>query len=400
MSGWLSAADRGTAMPGMLDGVRVVDLGTVITGPLAGQMLGDLGADVIKVEPPGGDPFRRTDGSDYGPTFLAYNRNKRSVILDLAQDHDRAALLALVETADVLLDNYRPGVLAKVGLAPDELRRRNPRLVQCSITGFGDTGPYRRRPAFDGIAQALSGIAGLMIDPDEPLAFGPTISDNVTGMYACYAILAALIERGRTGAGRRLEVNMIEASMAFIPDAYANAAASGRQPDRFSRVAVSQSFVFRCADGLALAIHLSTREKFWEGLVTAIGAPELAADARFDRHLDRVRNYVELQRELALRFAVRPRGQWSDILGATDVPFAPVLSLSDVLVDPQIEALRSATTLHHRERGAVPAIHCPILVDGARPISAMKAPPTPGEHNDDVLGRADFKFGKEGGQNT
>ncbi|WP_346358769.1 CoA transferase [Bosea sp. (in: a-proteobacteria)] len=387
MSGWLST-NREMAMPGMLDGVRVVDLGTVITGPLAGQMLGDLGADVIKVEPPGGDPFRRTDGSDYGPTFLAYNRNKRSIILDLAQDRDRAELLALVDTSDVLLDNYRPGVLAKVGLAPDELKLRNPRLVQCSITGFGDAGPYRRRPAFDGIAQALSGIASLMIDKEEPLSFGPTISDNVTGMYACHAILAALVERGRTGLGRRLEVNMLEASMAFIPDAYTNAAVSGRSPDRFSRVAVSQSFIFRCADREALAIHLSTREKFWQALVEAIGAPELAVDIRFAKHLDRVRNYPVVQCELASRFASRSRARWCEILGTTEVPFAPVLSLADALADPQVEALGTATMLNHLERGAVSSIHCPILVDGARPLVKMRAPPTPGEHNKEVVGRS------------
>lgn len=374
-------------MPGMLDGVRVIELGTVITGPLAGQMLGDLGADVIKVEPPEGDPFRRTHGDDYGPTFLAYNRNKRSVVLDLTDQTGREKLAAMVADADVLLDNFRPGVLDKLGLAPEALRARHPRLIQCSITGFGATGPYARRPAFDGIAQALGGIAGLMIDPDEPLAFGPTISDNVTGMYACYAILGALVERGRTGRGRRLEVNMLEASMAFIPDAYANHIQSGQRPHRFSRVAVSQSFALRCADGAALAIHLSTREKFWQALTGAIGAPELAADPRFASHLDRVRNYAELQRELSDRFAKRSREAWMEALGATDLPFAPILGLDDVLSDPQVRHLGSVGSLEHHVRGTFETVRCPVLVDGSRPTSADQAPPTLGEHSAEIIAR-------------
>lgn len=372
-------------MAGMLDGVRVIDLGTVITGPLACQMLGDLGADVIKVEPPAGDPFRRTHGDDYGATFLAFNRNKRSVMLDLDKARDRERLLGLVDGADVLLDNFRPGVLDKLGLAPATLSARNPRLVQCSITGFGETGPYRRRPAFDGIAQALGGIAGLMIDPDEPLAFGPTISDNVTGMYACYAMLGALVERTRTGRGRRLEVNMLEASMAFIPDAYSNYLRSGRSPDRLSRVSVSQSFAFRCGDGRALAIHLSTREKFWAALTEAIAAPELAADPRFATHLDRVRHYTEVQKELAARFATRPREAWTAILAEADVPFAPIHSIADALEDPQVLALGTKVRMHHPERGPIDAIHCPVLVDGERPLSVMRPPPTLGEHNESVL---------------
>src|ERR1700678_1137447 len=181
----------------MLEGVRVVELGTVITAPLTGMMLGDLGADVVKVERPEGDPFRRSHGNAYGPTFVAYNRNKRSIVLDLTTERDRQVLLELVDGGDVLLDNFRPMVLGKLGLAPEILRERNPRLIQCSITGFGSKGPYCERPAFDAVGLALSGVASLFVDPHEPEAFGPTISDNVTGMHACCAILAALVERGR-----------------------------------------------------------------------------------------------------------------------------------------------------------------------------------------------------------
>lgn len=189
----------------LLSGVRVLDLGSFITAPLAAMMLGDFGADVIKVERPEGDPFRRAGGTHYGATFLAFNRNKRSVVLDFSQKEDREALFKLVESADVLIDNYRSAALVKLGLAPDVIMARNARLIHCSITGFGAEGPYAERPAFDSVGQALSGIASMLIDPKDPRAFGPTISDNVTGMYAAYAVLGRFMSvRGPAwGAGSK-----------------------------------------------------------------------------------------------------------------------------------------------------------------------------------------------------
>jgi formyl-CoA transferase len=369
----------------MLGTVRVVELGTVITAPLAGMMLADFGADVIKVERPEGDPFRRARGGAYSPNFVAFNRNKRSVVLDLATEEGRASLMQLVARADVLLDNFRPGVLARLGLDPDRLRARFPRLIQCSITGFGVTGPYRDRPAFDAVAQARSGIAGMMVDPASPEAFGPTISDNVTGMYACSAILGALFERERTGTGRRLEVNMLEASMAFIVDAFANYTQSGIAAERYSRVAASQSFALRCADETLLAIHLSTQDKFWDALVRAMEAHDLATDPRFAGRLDRVRNYRALQRVLNERFLALPRAEWERRLEAADVPFAPINTIEDVLADPQVEALGTVYRTEHPTEGALIGIHCPVLVDGARPTDRLAPAPTLGEHTDAVL---------------
>jgi formyl-CoA transferase len=370
----------------MLEDIRVVELGTVITAPLAGMMLADLGADVIKVERPEGDPFRRSQGDAYGATFVAFNRNKRSIVLDLATEEGRADVLALIDSADVLLDNVRPPVLAKLGLAPEMLRARNPRLVHCSITGFGSAGPYRDRPAFDGVGQALSGIASLFVDPEDPRAFGCTISDNVTGMYACYAILGALVERARTGRGRRLEVNMLEASMAFIPDVFTNLTRLGVVSGPFTRVATSQSFAFRCGDGGLLAIHLSTREKFWQGLLTVLEAPELGADPRFTRHLDRVEHYHVLHEELARRFLGKERAVWLERLAAADVPAAPIWTVAEVLDDPQVQALGTVRTLHHPVEGEIRGIDSPILVDGRRPRERATAPPTLGEHTAEILG--------------
>ncbi len=368
----------------MLEGIRVIDLGAFITAPLAGMMLADLGADVIKVEPPEGDPFRRGHGGLYGATFVAYNRNKRSLALDLGTAKGQRRLARLVARADVLLDNFRPGVLQRLGLDPAALARDHPRLVHCSITGFGTLGPYRDRPAFDAVGQALSGIASLFVDPRDPHCFGPTITDNVTGMYACTGILGALVERDRTGRGRRIEVNMLEASMAFIHDAYTNYTCAGIEGDRFSRVTRSQSFAFRCGDGGLIAVQLSTREKFWTELLGALEAEDLAADERFQTHQRRVANFVALETALAQRFAARPRAAWLERLVATDVPFAPIHRLGEALHDPQVAALGTVLALDHHEAGRVVTIACPVRVDGARPRAHNFAPPLVGEHNAEI----------------
>jgi crotonobetainyl-CoA:carnitine CoA-transferase CaiB-like acyl-CoA transferase len=193
----------------VLRGVRVVELSTVITAPLTGLMLADLGADVLKVEPPQGDPFRSFRGGHYSPNFVAYNRGKRSMKLDLRTAAGRSILLELLAAADVLLENYRPGIMERLGLAQDVLTAANPRLIHCSITGFGESGPYSARPAYDNVAVALSGVLSLQLDPEHPQSSGPTIADNATGMYAAYGILGALYERERSGRGRRIDVNML-----------------------------------------------------------------------------------------------------------------------------------------------------------------------------------------------
>ena len=205
-------------MKQVLDGVLVIELGTMITAPLAGMMLADLGARVIKVEhPKGGDPFRAYRGDLYSPHFSAYNRNKESVQLDLQSEKGQDALHKLIARADVLLDNYRPGVLGRLRLDDDTLSKLNSGLVRCSITGFGTDGPYRDRPAYDSVGIALSGLASLLLDPADPNAAGPTIADNVTGMYACNGILGALVNKAKTGRGSRVETNMLEVLDRFYP---------------------------------------------------------------------------------------------------------------------------------------------------------------------------------------
>ena len=390
-------------MSSPLRGVRVIDLGTVITAPLAGMMLGDFGADVIKVERPEGDPFRGSHGGSYSPTFIAYNRNKRSVVLDLTVERDRNALLEMIDNADVLLDNFRPKVLEKLGLAPDKLRVRNPRLIQCSITGFGTSGPYRDRPAFDAVGLALSGLASLLVDPSAPESTGPTISDNVTGMQACCAILAALVERNATGKGSRIEVNMLEATMAFAPDAFTGVLRGGKKPDRLTRAANSQSFVFRCMDGETLAIHLSARDKFWLALIGAIDASELNSDPRFSSHVGRAQNYNVLRTELSLIFLGRSRADWLERLTRAEVPAAPLLNIEEALLDQQVQALGTIVEMRHPTEGEIRGIGCPVLIDGERPRAQMLAPPTLGEHTNETLAMGFGQFGSsniEAGQRS
>ena len=369
----------------VLDGIRVVELGTVITAPLCAMMLADLGADVVKVERPEGDPFRRAGAPSYSPNFTAYNRNKRSAVIDLAKPGGRTALDGLLATADVFIDNMRPAALDRLGLGWAGLHGRNPRLVHCSITGFGAQGPYRERPAFDGVAQALSGIAGLFTDPAEPASQGPTISDNVSGMYAAYGILGALMERTRTGVGRRLEVSMLDASMAFIQDGFATYLQRDAVPGRFSRVAASQSYSLLCGDGKLVAIHLSVLDKFWQQLCSVLGEPDLAEDARFAAYADRSRQYAVIQGVLAERMLRRPRAEWMQLFERVDVPFAPIYGLDDVVADPHVAATQTVGTFTHPVEGTKRVVHCPVLVDGARPYAQMRPAPLLGEHTDEIL---------------
>jgi crotonobetainyl-CoA:carnitine CoA-transferase CaiB-like acyl-CoA transferase len=369
----------------VLKGIRVVELGTMITAPLAGMMLADLGADVVKVErPDGGDPFRSFRGGLYSPHFIAFNRNKRSVALDLQTSAGKASLRALLAKADVLLDNYRSGVMDRLGLSAEFIATEYPRLIWCSITGFGADGPYAGRPAYDAVAGALSGLASVTLDPENPQASGPTIADNVTGMYAAYGILGALHERETTGRGRRIEVNMLEAAVSFVPDAFSNFTRMQIDNQPRTRVASSQSYAFRCADGKLLALHLSSPQKFWESLLDVIERPELKTDERFATRDARVRNYAILEKELARAIESKDRAYWMTKLDRADVPFAPVQTIPEVLDDPQIKHLGTFYQQTHPTEGLLTLMRRPISIDGSRDIPS-RPPPTLGEHTGEIL---------------
>jgi formyl-CoA transferase len=367
-----------------LAGVTVLELGTMITAPYAAMMLAELGATVIKIEnPEGGDPFRATASGRYGPNFVAYNHSKRSLTLDLKGERGRAIFRDLLQRADVLVENYRSGVMDKFGFDADTLRAINPRLVHCSITGFGTSGPYRNRPAYDAVASAFAGIYGLSVDPTDPRLVGVTISDNVTGMYAANGIVAALYERERTGRGRRIEVNMLESAIAFTPDAFAHYTQTNVCYGPQSRVASSQCFAFTCSDGKLLAIHLSLQVKFWDNFMQVIDDPAIAADRRFADRPGRVANYAALNAALAGIIATQTRAHWMARLEQFDVPFAPIHAIPDVLADPQVAELGTFTETQHASEGRVVTIRSPIRIDGRRGDNTP--PPTLGEHTQEIL---------------
>jgi crotonobetainyl-CoA:carnitine CoA-transferase CaiB-like acyl-CoA transferase len=369
--------DKNAASP--LTGVRIVELTAMITGPLAGTLLADLGAEVIKVEnPKDGDPFRSFRGGTYSPYFATYNRNKKGVTLNLKGSLGKEAFLKLIETADALIVNFRSGVMERLGLGVDKLREVNPRLIVCSITGFGESGPYADRPAYDAVGQALSGISSLLLGADAQIT-GPSIADNLTGMYASYGILGALFERERTGKARTIQLNMLESTMAFISDPFANFTMAGVKPDPLMRVRASQSYALRCQDGSLVAVHMSSPQKFWEGLLKALEREDLATDPRFAERAQRLENYEELAIELNRTSTTRPRAHWIARLVENDVPHAPVLTLPEVMDDVQVKHLK---TFARR----------PILYDGQREDQPLRPAPDLGEHSEGVfraLGYAD-----------
>jgi crotonobetainyl-CoA:carnitine CoA-transferase CaiB-like acyl-CoA transferase len=372
-------------MTKVLEGVRVVDLGTMITAPLAGMMLADLGAEVVKVEnPKGGDPFRSFRGGFYSPHFAAYNRGKRSIKLDLRTEAGCEVLRKLLAEADILLENYRAGVMDRLGFSRDTITAINSRLIHCSITGFGADGSYSARPAFDSVGLALSGISSLLLDPEHPQTSGPTIPDNATGMFACSGVLGALYEREKTGKGRYVEISMMEAAISFIPDPFANHTLLGIENTPLTRVASSHSFAFRCADGKLLAVHLSSQPKFWEGMLRAIEREDLLGDARFADREKRIAHFVELTDVLAETYRTKDRSSWMVRLEKEDVPFAPIHTIPEVIEDPQVKHLEIFRTLHHPELGDQLTIRRPLRIDGGRDGSD-RAAPTFGEHTQEVL---------------
>ncbi len=369
-----------------LKGLRVVELTTMITGSLAGVILADLGADVIKVEQPdGGDPFRSFKGGLYSPHFCSYNRNKRSIVLDLHSDSGTAAIQNLIARCDVLLDNFRPGVLDRLQLSEEQIRAIKPNIIHCSITGFGPTGPYASRPAYDSVAQALGGMSSLFVDPDDPLITGPTLADNITAYTAAQGILAAIFGRDRGRPVHRVEVNMIDATIAFMPDPFGQLHQLHVVTDRRMRGRDSQSFAFACSDGKLIAVHLSSREKFWNIFVEALGLHDLASDPRFsDRHV-RTDNYEDLREALNPRFRTRSRSEWLKFFADVDLPVAPIYDVSEVGNDPHVRHLGTFHTLKHPTQGLISAIRRPIWLNGSRNDQPMVAPPVLGEHTEEIL---------------
>jgi crotonobetainyl-CoA:carnitine CoA-transferase CaiB-like acyl-CoA transferase len=368
-----------------LKGVRVIEQGTFITGPVAGMLLGDLGADVIKVEQPvTGDPFRADKGGLYSARYQAYNRNKRSIALNTKTAVDLEIFDDLISSADVYIQNFRPGTAEKLGAGEDRLRKLNSKLIYCSISGFGATGPGSKRPSYDTVAQAASGFLHLMINPDKPRVVGPAIADAMTGFYAAYGVLGALHERNRTGVGRKVEVSMLEAMCHFNSESFAHYFSDGEVTGPYTRPRASQAHVMKCSDGKWIALHMSSPDKFWQSLVQAIERPALFEDPRFTDWHARIANQDDLIVVLREVFKQRPRDEWCRRLEERDVPYASVYDSSEALEDPQAKHLQIEVHAQHPTMGEFRTVRCPITYDGERSLSLI-APPTLDQHREEIL---------------
>jgi len=368
----------------VLKGLKVIEQGTFITGPAAGMLLGDLGADVIKVELPlTGDPFRAFKNGLYSPHYQTYNRNKRSITLDTKDAADREVLDALIADADVYIQNFRPGVAEKLGVGAERLQALNPKLIYVAISGFGATGPAAHRPAYDTVAQAASGFLNLLVNPENPRVVGPAIADSLTGFYAAYGVLGALYERSRTGIGRKVEVSMLEAMAHFNLDAFTHFFQVDEVMGPYSRPSVSQSYVLRCADDKWIALHMSSPEKFWQGLAVAIEQPDIFQDPRFATRDARIENQEALIALLGERFRTQTRDEWCRRLQREDVPNAPMYDTSEALEDPQAKHLQLMTSAEHPVMGLFRTVRSPVSFDGERALE-VRPPPMLGEHSDEI----------------
>lgn len=381
-------------MAGALAGIKIIEAASYVTGPFAAQLLADLGAEVIKVEEPKrGDPFRGWGERNYAATFCSLNRNKKSVTLDFRTDDGRDVLLKLLTGADVFIQNFRPGVLEKRSLGFDDIANVNPKLVYCSISGFGPKGPYRDMPGYDTIGQARSGLLSLLTDPGKPQGMGISFSDHLTGMYACYGVLGALMNRMLTGVGQHVETSLLRASVSFLAENAARYFETGHVPRRKHRTTTAGVFAFEDQDGLAFVLHMSSPDKFWHALFDVVGKPEWAHDPRFNNRKARVENYDALNEHLAPIFRKGKREDWLGRLIEKDVPAAPINTLDEVFEDPQVQTYGFPTEVEHPKMGKMKLIG--NAVDMSRtPPSIDRPPPMLGEHTEEVLASLGYDSGK------
>ncbi len=370
----------------ILKDVVVIECATFVTGPYATALLADLGARVIKIEsPPEGDPYRYfAPDPVFSFNFAHLNRNKESLVLDLKAPRGKEICLDLAMKADVFVENFRPGTAERLGIGWETLRSLNPRLVYCSISAFGQSGPYAGKPGFDTLGQAISGLLSLLSDPDEPKVMGMAVSDYVTGLSAAYGILGALLAREKSGAGCRIETSLLQATLSFIGETAAGYLRTGNVPTRMARVKNAHAFAFLCKDGRPLAIHCSVPEKFWLALLSAAGRMDIAADVRFRDRDARRQNYETLEQLLAPTFRNKTRDEWLKVLEARDVPAVALNNVAEVLDDPQVKHLALIEELEHPHAGKLQFVGGPVrFEDLGQERSA--APPMLGEQSDKIL---------------
>ena len=370
----------------ILKDMTVVECATFVTGPYATALLADLGARVIKIEsPPQGDPYRYfAPDPVFSFNFAHLNRNKESLVLDLKASKGKEICLDLVTKADVFVENFRPGTAERLGIGYQTLHGLNPKLVYCSISAFGQSGPYADKPGFDTLGQAMSGLLSLLGDPDEPKVMGMAVSDYVTGLSAAYGILGALLAREKSGAGCRVETSLLQATLSFIGETAAGFLRTGNVPNRIARVKNAHAFAFVCKDGRPLAIHCSVPEKFWLALLKAAGRMDIAAEERFKNREARRQNYEALEQSLAPTFRNKTRDEWLTVLHAGDVPAVALYNVAEVLDDPQVKHLALLEELEHPRAGKLQFVGGPVRFENLGQERSAP-PPMLGEQSDKVL---------------
>ena len=378
--------------PGALTGVRVLDLTQVMAGAYCSMLLADMGADVIKIErPAGGDDTRgMSRGSDVelSPAFNAMNRNKRGIAVDLKDPRGVEVIRRLARDADVLVENFRPGMLERLGLGHEALRAENPALVYCSISGFGATGPYAGRGGYDLVAQAMSGLMSMTGEPGRPPAkVGVPICDLNAGVFAAYGVLSAYIHRLRTGEGQFVDTSLLEAGIAYtvwetamffgLGDVAAPMGSAHRLTAPYEALPTADGWV---AIGAA-------NQRNWERLCAALEEPALAADPRFSDNGGRMKHRIELAGELATRLRRRTTDEWLEVLNAAGVPCGPLYDIEQVYADPHVQAREMVVETVHPRMGTVRHIGSPVKLS-VTPAAVLRPAPLLGQHSREVLAEA------------